>query len=78
MSNDKSCDVIMEVPTKKQEFKELLIEASIHALREGCNHILQRISSHNNNSNSLGLTIDSSRVQIASSDQCPDEPNEKE
>ena len=67
MSNDKPCEVIREVPTKKQEFKSILIEAGITALRDGCNHILKRISTNNDNNNLSGLTRPLRQVQVDSS-----------
>jgi len=67
MSNDKPCEVIMEVPSKKQELKSILIEAGIMALRDGCNHILKRISTSNTINNPSGLTSPLRQVQVDSS-----------
>jgi hypothetical protein len=64
MSNDKPYAVIMEVPSKNQELKSILIEAGITALRDGCNHILNRISTSNDSNNPSLLTSPQRQVQV--------------
>ena len=77
MSNHKSYSVQVEVPTKKPDLKKLFLDASIHGLREACVHIAERLSSNNDSSRKLGLTIDVPQVQLVSQNQPEPETDEE-
>jgi|TARA_Y100000310_G_scaffold334995_1_gene415984 hypothetical protein len=67
MDNHKRCTLQVEVPRKQPELKDLLFDACIQGIREAARALANSLSSNDDSSRSIGLTIDVPKIKIPTS-----------
>ena len=69
----------MEVPRKRPELKDVLIEAGIQGLKEAANALANSLSRNDDNSGSIELTIDVPKIKVttSASDDHVDTPDDE-
>jgi len=65
--NNKRCSMRVEVPRKKPELKDVMIDAGIEGLRAAASTLARSLTHNNDNSPMFALTIDVPKIQHASS-----------
>jgi len=67
MDNNKRCTLKVEVPRKRQELKDVLIDAGIDGLREAASALARSLSPNDDNRPSTTLTISVPKINVSSS-----------
>lgn len=67
MDNNKRCTLKVEVPRKRPELKDVLLEAGIQGLKEAASALANSLSRNDDNSRSVELTIDVPKIKVATS-----------
>jgi len=65
--NNKRCTVRVEVPRKKPELKDVIIDAGIQGLKEAAQALARSLTHNDDNSPAFALTIDVPKIQAYSS-----------
>ena len=67
MDNNKRCTLKVEVPRKRPELKDVLLEAGLQGLKEAASALANSLSRNDDNSRNVKLTIDVPKINVGSS-----------
>ena len=79
MDNNKRCTLKVEVPRKRPELKDVLIEAGIQGLKEAASALANSLTSNEDNGGTVEWTIDIPKIKVttSASDDHVDTPDEE-
>ena len=67
MDNNKRCTLKVEVPRKRPELKDVLIEAGIEGLKQAASALARSLTPNDDNRNVASLTISIPKIKVGSS-----------